>query len=252
MPFTPPDSDCILNPGDVVNIGVDLPDMTFAEDMATVISSENGESTLMLCGGGFPQHLLITSGSKVLLSKGNGRALFQCTARIKSVGPAGSLQIELLKRVAVSERREYMRVDVSVPVNYFLPQSQNMAKVISEWERAKEFSESHHEETVPLPTSHKNHVNLSGGGLRFKISDCFPCGTLLHLKIALPGDRPANIHTVGSIIRTNELPAEMSIEKQFSTSIAFRMITMSDRQKLVRHILDEQRKILMQSTKNYL
>jgi len=252
MPFSPPENDCFLKSGDVVNIGVELPDMTFAEDVATVISSEDGNTKLQLCGGGFPQQMLITLGAKVLLSKGNGRALFQCTARIKSAEPKGTLQIESLKRVVVSERREYVRIDVSVPVNYSLPQSQNMAKVISEWEQAKECGQSPHEESAPLLVTHKNHVNLSGGGLRFKIRDCFPCGTLLHLKIALPGTPPAHIHTVGSIIRTSELPAELSSEKQYSTSIAFRMIATSDRQKLVRHILDEQRKVLMQSSRNYL
>ena len=252
MPFTPPESGYFLKSGDVVNIGVDLPDMTFAVDVATVVSSENGVSTLQLCGEGFSQQPLTTSGSKVLLSKGSGRDLFQCTARIKDVGTNGSLQIESLKQVMVRERREYMRLDVSVPVDYSLPQNQNMAKVISEWERAKDCDRHHFEGIEPLPPGHRTHVNLSGGGLRFNIRDCYPCGTLLHLKIALPGERPTAIHTVGTIVRTKELPAAVTSEKQHSTSISFRMIAMNDRQKLVRHILDEQRKVLMQSSRNSL
>ena len=251
MPFTTPDNGFFLKSGDVVNIGIDLTDKTFAVDVATVISSENDESTLQLCGGLLPQQLLTTSGSKILISKGFGRNLFQCTAQIKDIGTNGSLQIKSLKQVVVRERREYMRVDISVPVNYSLPQSQNMAKVISEWERTEECGQSHFEGVGPLQPEHKNHVNLSGGGLRFNIRDCYPCGTLLHLKIGLPGEPPAHIHTVGTVVRTSELPAAVTSEKQYSTSISFRMIAMSGRQKLVRYILDEQRKVLMQSSRNF-
>lgn len=251
MTLTPPENGYFLKSGDVVNIGVNLPDMTFAVNVAKVIGSENGMTTLQICGEEFPQQMLTSSGSKVLLSKGSGRNLFQCTARIKDIGTNGSLQIEFLKQVEVRERREYMRVDVSVPVNYSLPQIQNMTEVISEWERAKECDRSHFEGVEPLISEHGNQVNLSGGGLRFKSRDCYPCGTLLHLKIALPGEPPVKIHTVGTVVRTSELSAAAASQKQYSTSLSFRMIAISDRQKLVRHMLDEQRKILMLSSRNY-
>lgn len=245
MPLTPSENDYFLKPGDVVSIGIDLPDMTFAEDVATVISSENDGLMLQLCGGGFPLHLPITAGSKVLISKGEGRNLFQCTARLKDVAETGALKIEFPKRVLVSERREYMRLDVAVPVNYYLPQSQNLAKVIAEWEKAKECDGKCHEEADSLLAGQKCTVNLSGNGLRFKIRDCLSYGTLLHLKIALPADKPNHIHAIGSIIRTKELLAEMNHVEYHSTAMAFRMIDGSDRHKLIRHILEEQRKRLM-------
>lgn len=246
MPLTPPENECFLKPGDVVNIGIDLPDMTFAEDVATVISSANEELILQLGGGGFPRHLPITSGSKVLISRGEGRSLFQCTARLKNVGEAGRLKIESPQRVVVTERREYMRLDVAVPVNYYLPQSQNMAKVIAEWEKAKECAGKCHEDVDSLLAGQKCTVNLSGSGLRFKISDCLSYGTLLHLKIALPDEKPNHIHAIGSIIRTKELLAEKNHVEYHSTSMAFRMIDGSDRHRLIRHILEEQRKRIMQ------
>lgn len=244
MPLTPPENDFFLKTGDVVNIGIDLPDMTFAEDVATVICSEQGELRLQLCGDGFPHHLPIISGSKILISKGEGRTLLQGVSRLKHLEAQNTLTIELPRRVIVSERREYMRLDVAVPVSYSLPQSQSMAKVIAEWENAKECNGSCHEEAGSHPTGEKHLVNLSGGGLRFKIRDCLAHGTLLHLKIALPGDKPDHIHAVGSIIRTKELPSETNQIEYHSTAMSFRMITGSDRQKLVRHILAEQRKSL--------
>lgn len=245
MPLTPPENDYFLKSGDVVNIGIDLPDMTFAEDVATVISSENEGLVLQLCGDGFPQHLPMIAGAKILISKGEGRTLFQCTARLKSADATGTLRIEIPRRVIVTERREYMRLDVAVPVNYHLPQSQNMANVIAEWEKAKECNGKCHEEADELLDGQKGPVNLSGSGLRFKIRECLAPGTLLHLKITLPEEKPKHIHAIGSIIRTKELRTEMNHVDGHSTAVAFRMIENSDRRRLIRHILDEQRKRLV-------
>lgn len=245
MPLSPPENDYFLKPGDVVNIGIDLPDMTFAEDVATVISSENEGLELQLYGDGSPKHRPMIAGAKILISKGEGRTLIQCTARLKSADALGTLRIEIPKRVIVTERREYMRLDVAVPVNYHLPQSQNMANVIAEWEKAKECIGKRHEEADAFLAGDKSPVNLSGSGLRFKIRERLAYGTLLHLKITLPDEKPHHIHAIGSIIRTKELQTDMGHVEGHSTAVAFRMIESSDRHRLIRHILDEQRKRLV-------
>jgi hypothetical protein len=245
MTSTPPENSCQLKPGDVVNIGIDLPDMTFVEDLATVIFAEDDELMLQLCGGEIPQHMTITPGANLLISKGEGQTLFQCTTRLIYVDEKGTMRIKLPQQVVVSERRSCMRVDLAVPVNYFLPQNQNMAKVIAEWESAKELKGTCHEEAEQFLPEHKSSVNLSGSGLRFKTKDCLSPGTLLHLKIGISGEKPEHIHAVGSIIRTHELPTEMNREKQYSIAMTFRMMENNDRQKLTRHILDEQRKTVL-------
>src|SRR6185369_12972469 len=132
MASSPSDYDSFFRPGNIVNIGIDLPDKTFAEDVARVISSDTGEILLQLCGSGFPEHLPITPGSKVLITQGEGRSLFRCSAQLKSKEQAGVLSIELPEKIVVSERREYMRIDVTLKVNYSVPESQNMSKIISE------------------------------------------------------------------------------------------------------------------------
>lgn len=246
MTSTPPENSNLLKSGDVVNVGVNLPDMTFVVDLATVILSEEGEIVLQLCEGGQLEYLPVTPGSSILISKGEGQSIVQFTTRLKHADGKGLLRIELPKQVVVNERRECMRVDMSVPVNYFLPQNQNMARVIAEWESAKELKGTCHEEAAQFPAGYKSSVNISGSGLRFKTNDRLDCGTLLHLKIGIPGENPVHIHAVGSIVRADELPAENSIEKIYSTSMTFRMMENNDRQKLTRHILDEQRKTVMQ------
>jgi len=252
MATTPSDYASFFRPGNIVNIGIDLPDKTFAEDVATVISSDTGEILLQLCGSGFPDHLPITTGSRVLITQGEGRSLFRCSAQLKSTEKAGTLRIELPERIVVSERREYMRIDMTVKVNYSIPSSQNMSMIVSEWDSMKECKGGCEEESFTAFPPGECRVNLSGSGLRFKIPDCLSYGTLLHLKIDLKGETPEHIHAVGSIIRTKELLAEMDRAEYYSTSMSFRMIESSDRSRLIKYILNEQRKTMMQKQENYL
>src|SRR6185369_13451542 len=252
MATTPSDYASFFRPGNIVNIGIDLPDKTFAEDVATVISSDTGEILLQLCGSGFPDHLPITAGSRVLITQGEGRSLFRCSAQLNSTEKAGTLRIELPERIEVSERREYMRIDMTVKVNYSIPSSQNMSMIVSEWDSMKECKGGCEEESFTAFPPGECRVNLSGSGLRFKIPDCLSYGTLLHLKIDLKGETPEHIHAVGSIIRTKELLAEMDRAEYYSTSMSFRMIESSDRSRLIKYILNEQRKTMMQKQENYL
>ncbi len=252
MPVSPPENDCSLKTGNVVIVGLDLPDMTFAEDVATVICVDNGEVKLQLCGSGLQEKVNILAGARVLIAKGEGPTRFQCTAMLKNAGEKGVLTIDLPKKVVVSERRKHMRIDVAVPVNYYLPRSQNLAQVIAEWESAKECNGSCGERAGLNPAEPKNRVNLSGGGLRVNIPDRFSCGTLLHLKIALPGEKHNHIHAVGSIVRTKELPSESTQVEYYSTSMSFRVIENSDRHKLARHILEEQRNRVTTKQGTYL
>ena len=250
MPEQPSEYAAFLRPGNIVHIGVDLPDKTFAEDVATVICTDNGEIRLQLCGSGFPRHLPIISGSKILISKGEGRTLFHCTTQLKDASSEGALRIELPKKVVVSERCEQTREDVTVPVKYYLPKSQNMGRVISEWESLRGCQGGCIDEAAPILSGRKSLVNFSGNGLRFKISDCLSYGTLLHLNIELPGKNAEHIHAIGSIVRTKELLEEMNRVAYYSTSMSFKMIASSDRQRLIKHILAEQRRSLLEKKRS--
>lgn len=240
MPASPSEYEAYLRPGDLVNVGIDLPDRTFAEDLAVVIAGEADEIMLRLCGKGFPAHLPISGGARVIISRGKGKSLFYCTAHLKEAVANGSLRLELPDKVVVRERREYMRVDVVIPVNYYLPASQDMGRVIAEWERMRGCRGPCLVAGEPATQSWASRVNLSGSGLRFKIRDCLSYGTLLHLQIGLPDGGDDHIHAVGSIVRTKELLPEMAHFEYYSTSMTFRMIESSDRLKLMQYILDTQ------------
>jgi c-di-GMP-binding flagellar brake protein YcgR len=249
MPVSTSEYEAFLRLGDVVNVGIDLPDRTFAEDCATVIAGKAGEITLRLCGSGLPAHLQIDCGSRVVISKGEATTLFHCTAQLKASLEKNTLRMALPEKVIVKDRREYQRADVSIPVNYYLPETQNMGKVIDRWERLRGCSEECLAEGATIQPIGDSRVNLSGSGVRFKIRDCLSYGTLLHLKISLPEE---HIHAVGAIIRTKELIPEMAHIEYYSTSMAFRMIESRDRQKLLKYILDEQRQSLAARPPGYL
>jgi hypothetical protein len=252
MPDYPPENASFLRNGDIVNIGIDLPDKTFVEDVATVVTKADGGILLHLCGSGFPEHLPIRAGSRVLITRGEGRSLFHSIALLKDSPLKRTLSIEFPQSVTVSDRREYMRMDVMVPVRYYMPKSQDMGRVISEWEMLKNCQGECIEGFSQFMQSRESRVNLSGSGLRFKIGDCLSYGTLLHLKIKIPNETPDHIHAVGAIVRTKELIPEMDHVEYYSSSMSFRMIENSDRLKLLEHILKEQRRNINEGPPGYL
>lgn len=230
-----------LRPGDLVSVGVDLPNRSFAEDQATVIASDRGELLLNLCGKGFPAHMQLDGSARVVITRAEGRSFYQFTAQLKENKESSSLKIAFPERVTVRERREYSRADVVMQVHYSYPSSQEMGLVIDEWEELRNCGGDCKEGFRPIG-SNDSRVNLSGSGLRFKINECLSYGTLLHLNIAIPGDAAGHIHAVGSIVRTKELLPEMNRLEYYSTAMSLKMIESSDRQKLLHYIMNEQRK----------
>lgn len=225
----------------MVSVGVDLPDRSFAEDQATVIASDSGEILLNLCGKGFPAHMQVDGGTKVVITRAEGRNFFHCTAQLKEKSDSSSLKVEFPERVTVRERREYSRADVMMQIHYAYPSSQEMGLVIDEWEELRNCNGDCLSGFHPIG-SLNSRVNLSGSGLRFKIKECLSYGTLLHLNIEIPGDTAGHIHAVGSIIRTKELLPEMNRLEYYSTAMSLKMIESGDRKKLLNHIIDAQRK----------
>src|SRR6185369_2511853 len=98
--------------------------------------------------------------SRVLITQGEGRSLFRCSAQLKSTEKAGTLRIELPERIVVSERREYMRIDMTLKVNYSIPGSQNMSMIVSEWDSMKECKGGCEEESFTAFPPGECRVNL--------------------------------------------------------------------------------------------
>jgi len=241
-----------FNSGDLLNLGIHLPDRGFAEDVATVIFVDCNDITVELCGSGFPPHLEISPGTKGIITKREGRVIYQCRTVLKEAVRDRLVKLQLDEEPEIQERREYARNDVMVRVHYDLPTSQDLGEVLDEWVRLKNCPDrclEKHSAAVgkDLVVNGKEHsrVNLSGSGLRFKINDCLSYGTLLHLYIFFPGENDEHIHAIGAIVRTKELLQDMQHGEHsayYSTSMSFRMIDRHDRNRLMQYIFSEQRK----------
>jgi hypothetical protein len=241
MSEQPPNRASLFRTGSVVVVGIDLPGRSFAEDQAVVRAAGSGVLLLELCGGGFPSHLRIDRGSRVIISGGEERIHFNVKGVLKSPLAGSLLEIELVDEVKVLDRRAYFRADVLVPVHYALPATQDMWQVIAEWQAFAEYG-ARSDDAVAACS--KSRVNLSGSGIRIKIRDCLAYGTLLHVKVALPGNEDSHIHAVGAIIRTKELLPEMNRLEYYSTSMSFRMIKSADRLNLIKHIIDARHNVI--------
>jgi len=250
MATTTPEYRRYFRPGDQVTVGLFLADKTFAEDSATVFSIDGSRLLLELCGSGFPPHLAISPGTRGVITRREGRNVFTCNGTLTAPDTCRVMELELEKNTVVGERREYARRDIDISVYYCLPAKQEMGRIIREWEALKKCPGNCL--TVDLAPcrdscdgremeSRKTRINLSGGGIRFKIGDCLPYGTLLHLRVTVPGEDSDHIHAIGSIVRTRELLTVMEQQAYYSTTMAVKVIDSLDRTKLVEHVLREQR-----------
>ncbi|HZV83330.1 MAG TPA: PilZ-like domain-containing protein, partial [Geobacteraceae bacterium] len=95
MTATPSEYQTYFRPGDLVSVGLYLANKTFAEDAATVLALNGGKIRLELCGNGFPLHLAITPGTRVVITKLEGRSIFICNGILKTPGAGRKMLLEL-------------------------------------------------------------------------------------------------------------------------------------------------------------
>ena len=254
MAATTPEYMAYFPPGDQVTVGLQLSDKTFAEDSAMVIDLDGGRMKLELCGKGFPPHLAIPPGTRGVITRREGRTVFTSTGTLTASAAGKTMELTLEKDPLVSERREYARSDVDISIHYSLPAKQEMGRIIREWEELKKCPGNCLKVDLPpcrdncdgrKMESGRTRINLSGSGLHFKISDCLSYGTLLHLKVAIPDEEQDHIHAIGAIVRTRELLPILEQNAYYSTKMAFKVIDIHDRKKLLEYVLGEQRRAIL-------
>ncbi len=241
-----------FRPGDFLTLGIHLPDRGFAEDAAKVVLSDDNGMLLKLCSRGFPPALQISSGTRGVVTRSEGRIVYYCRTVLMKEVKDRYVKLHLVEAPQIKERRQYARKDVEIFMQYSLPTSQNMRQVLEEWEELKSCSDCYSESESVTAWNQDSarggsltRVNLSGSGLRFKISDCLSYGTLLHLRVGIPGEKGEHAHAIGAIVRTRDLLTEMEQIQYYSTSMSFRMIDSHDRKRVLEYVLDAQRKAIL-------
>lgn len=252
MTGKPPKCNDFFRPGDQVGLGVHLSGCCFAEDAAMVIRVDGREMTVELCGSGFLTPYAPSPGDSAVIVGRGVRSVYWFRAHLRKAVTGRLMKLQLADLPEIQERREYARMDVTVPMGYKLPAGHDMRQVLNDWLEMKKsavtcrnggsIASDHEGEPAGLSPC---RVNLSGSGLRFKINDCLSYGTLLHLYFQLPGDNEPPVHAIGTIVRTRALLPEMPPTPYYSTLMSIRMIDSHDRSRLMGHVLNEQRKALL-------
>lgn len=237
-----------------VNIGVQLTDNKFYEDTAAIKFIQGNRLQLELYGEGLSHGIVTEAGAKVVITSKEAWALCRCHAVLEKEVIGKEMDLRLISQVDVQQRREYFRLDVCIPVFYSIPRDQQLRAVFDEW-NGKRHSRSAKVSPIMLPCKdgfkvigwdngddiEPCSVNLSGGGLRFKMKDPLTPGTLVNLEIFLPLVPARGIYATGVVVRSNEIQLTLDRHTYYSTGMEFKFIDEKDRETIITYIFNEQR-----------
>ena len=166
----------------------------------------------------------------------------------------------------VPDQREYYRVVTCIPFRYRRPDPDEIDELVvrietrsdpdfakidpalSGWldriERKLECVLAHLEacDSPPLRDQDTREVSLSGSGMRFLCEDEIPPGTEVLLEFELPGTPAHRVSCLGRVVDPSS-PGETSDGKN-QTAVEFCAIREIDRDAIVRHALEIQRRDL--------
>lgn len=240
----------------VITIGLRLPDGRVIEEAAAIRQVRGGALELELLGKGLPWGVVITAGSRAVITSKESWALAHCHAEILRTVSDKLVDIRITSEIDVKQRREFFRMDVAVVVEYTLPENQQLSAVEREW-RERRYGGEDSGLVGELPPSRAGwgtvdaqveQVNLSGGGVRIRTREQLSPGSIVHLKLYLPRTTLRPIHVVGSVVRTNEVMLTLGTGRAFATALKFMHIDEQDRENLIAFLFNEQRAMLQALT----
>lgn len=136
-------------------------------------------------------------------------------AEIASTPGEAKLLLKMVDAFVHVQKREYFRVDATLSVNYWL-------------------ADSEQQETISIQTQ----VNISGGGLRFPISEPIVDGTKLGLELVINAPQSMLIECLGQVVGTYDVAGEKQL------AMTFVDIKDEDRDAIIAYCLAAQRKQL--------
>lgn len=105
---------------------------------------------------------------------GEGRSI---KARINEIAGETKLLLEMVDAFTYAQKREYFRVDAELAVSYWIIDEEN-----------------------PQAKSVQATINISGGGMRFPVSEPIDKGTQLGLEIVMGGAQPTVVECTGEVV----------------------------------------------------
>jgi hypothetical protein len=243
--------------GKPVKVGIHLDENLLLEDHAAIMSLLGNRMKLELWGESLAENGGAKAGADVTIVSDSGSSVFRCSASLETGASGRVITLILSGGIREKQLRDHFRFDVSLPLIYSIPENQTLISVKSEWQMNKI---RHQVLPPPLMDSHEDgykvlkwndlenlppeRVNLSGGGLRFRMPEYMEPGTLLHVHLFLPLAPPRVISVVTEVLRCNEMMLFWTRGNFFSTAMRFHCIEEKDRETVISYIFMEQRRSL--------
>jgi hypothetical protein len=243
--------------GKPVKVGIHLAENILLEDHAAIMSLEGNRLKLELWGAGLAEKGGAKAGADVTIVSDSGYSVYRCSASLETETFGRIVTLVLSGGIREKQLREHFRFDVSLPIVYSIPENQTLISVKSEWQMNKI---RHQDLPPPLMERHENgfkvmkwndlenlmpeRVNLSGGGLRFRMPEFMEPGTLMLVDLFLPLIPPRVISVVTEVLRCNEMMLFWTRGNFYSTAMRFHCIEEKDRETIISHIFMEQRRSL--------
>lgn len=238
-----------------VNLTVRLGSAGVFDGSAAITSLQGDLVWLELFGAERPPTGSLRSGADASISVWTNGALCRCDAKVQTLRDDRQFAIRLVGSVREMQRREYFRLDVSLPFLHKALYYVTPEEAEADWQsdrklfcRSPELEPSGDgfkvidwdgEDVPPVRT------NLSGGGMRFRVSRIIEPGTLVKLTLFLPLTQPRVIYVVGEAIRCQELALTRTPGTHYSLSLKFNKIVEKDREAIISYLFSEQRRELV-------
>jgi Family of unknown function (DUF5634) N-terminal domain/PilZ domain len=242
-----------IRPGDHATVGIRLADHTFFE--ATVLIREvQGEEIELELVGEYPPAAAAETGAMAMLTKKDSLVLCRCHIVLTSALAGRILLCQVVDEVEVHQRREFFRLDVAIPIRCHVPDDQRLSAAIDYWSVSRISLEDEAPPRFAMTVKggfrvlnwrgmslEPQRLNLSGGGVRCKLSQLLPVGTLVNVEVFLPLTPGRIIHTVGIAVWSQELVLAENPQDSFLTAIRFVHLADNDRETIISYIFNEQR-----------
>ncbi|ANA41226.1 MULTISPECIES: PilZ-like domain-containing protein [Geobacter] len=238
-----------------INLTVRLGDVGSFDGTAAITSLKGSLAWLELFGAEQPPAGMLSEGAEVSVSVWTGGALCRCDGRVETVRDDRQFAIRLAGRVRELQRREYFRLDVSIPFSYeLLPgmspeeaQERWLHERMDSWRSPAMAQEGSSWRVVDwngrdIPSA---RANLSGGGMRFRVSEEVASGTLMLVSLFLPHPQPRMICVLAEALRCSEITLTLQAGTHYSLSMRFITISDKDREAVISYLFSEQRRELM-------
>lgn len=238
-----------------VNLLVRLGDGGSFEGTAAITSLKEDLVWLEIFGAAQPPAGSVASGATASISVWAAGALCRCDAEVEKVRDDRQFALRFSGAVKELQRREYFRLDVAFPFAWSALPAMSREDLEAHWLAVRsEFRPA--PEMVPAGDAFKVigwnggdvlplRANLSGGGLRFKVSEWVESGTLLDMTLFLSLPQPRVVFCVAETLRCQEISLTLEPGTHYQLSLKFVMIGEKDREAIITYLFAEQRRELM-------